>query len=129
MLIKVLWAGLGGFIGAAARFSALLLISKLPMSSKFPMATMIINVVGAMVMGAVTQLPGKFAFINADAMVFLTVGILGGFTTFSAFSYETVLLFEKGRTLLAIAYILGSVILCMIGIVFGRMMISLLTKS
>jgi len=88
----------------------------------FPLGTLGINVMGSFLMGVVVE---YFAFrtgLSQQARLFLTTGILGGFTTFSTFSLEAGLLIERGQGWLAVVYIAGSVILS-IGGLFTAMMI------
>src|SRR5262245_25873857 len=101
---------LGGGIGAALRHGCTVGIARL-VGTAFPYATMFENVAGSLVMGL---LAGYFAFKSGASeqwRLFLTTGILGGYTTFSAFSLDTALLYERGEFGLAALYVLGSVAL------------------
>ncbi|AOO84716.1 fluoride efflux transporter CrcB [Bosea vaviloviae] len=87
----------------------------------FPYGTLAINVVGSGLMGLVA---GWFAFkagegAPQDLRLFLTTGILGGFTTFSAFSLDAILLWERGEAMLAAGYVLGSVVVSLAALVGG----------
>jgi CrcB protein len=109
---------LGGGLGAATRHGANLLVARM-MGSGFPFGTLAINVLGSFLMGAIV---GYFAFRGEASQhwrLFLTTGILGGFTTFSAFSLETVLLYERGQLAMAIFYVVASVGLAVAGLVGG----------
>jgi fluoride exporter len=82
----------------------------------FPLGILLINVIGSSVMGFVA---GWFAFkghASQEVRLFLTTGILGGFTTFSAFSLDAALLYERGQPWLAVTYVLASVILSIGGL-------------
>jgi CrcB protein len=109
---------LGGGIGTALRHGVNLLSARL-FGTTFPWHTLIENVTGSLVMGL---LAGYFA-LKGDASqhwrLFLTTGILGGYTTFSAFSLDTVLLYERGETALAALYVLASVALAIGGLFAG----------
>ena len=110
---------LGGGLGAALRHGVNLISARL-FGSAFPWHTLIENVTGSLVMGV---LAGYFAF-KADPSsqhwrLFLTTGILGGYTTFSAFSLDTILLYERGQTGLAALYVLASVAIAVGGLVAG----------
>jgi CrcB protein len=109
---------LGGGIGTALRHGVNLLSARL-FGTTFPWHTWIENVTGSLVMGL---LAGYFA-LKGDASqhwrLFLTTGILGGYTTFSAFSLDTVLLYERGETALAALYVLASVALAIGGLFAG----------
>ena len=88
---------------------------------EFPWGTMIINIAGSTVMGL---LAGWFAFKAGvswaqSSRLFLTTGVLGGFTTFSAFSLDAVLMWERGAMGAAAGYVSGSVVFALIGLYFG----------
>jgi fluoride exporter len=111
---------LGGGLGAACRHGVNLAAARL-LGSGFPWGTFIVNVVGSVVMGLIAAF---FAFKAGSGWsqhfrLFLTTGILGGFTTFSAFSLDTVLLWERGEVGQAVAYVLGSVGLSILGLFAG----------
>ena len=114
-----LLVGIGGALGAMARYGFSGVIARLwPMG--FPLATLLINVIGSIAMGLLVGLLARFLPPwQEDARLFVAVGILGGFTTFSAFSLDTVLLLERGELLQAGAYVLLSVVLCLIGLYLG----------
>jgi CrcB protein len=109
---------LGGGIGAALRHGINLGAARW-FGTGFPFSTLIINVTGSLIMGLVA---GYFAF-KGDASqhwrLFLTTGILGGYTTFSAFSLDAALLYERGEVSLAAVYVLGSVVLSIAGLFAG----------
>ena len=110
--------GLGGALGAISRHFATRWISNI-LGSGFPYGTMSVNVIGSVLMGMlVTLLANKFA-ISQELRGFVAVGLLGGFTTFSAFSLETALLIERNTWGLAALYITGSVILSVGGLFVG----------
>ena len=120
-MLKCLYVGLGGFIGSVCRY--LLGIVFVCESSAFPVKTLLINISGSLIIGLISEFSLKISPINADLMLFLTVGVCGGFTTFSTFSLETVNLFEKGKTLLGIEYAAASLLLCIIGVMLGKAII------
>jgi CrcB protein len=109
---------LGGGLGAALRHGINLLSARL-FGTAFPWHTLIENVTGSLVMGL---LAAYFA-LKGDASqhwrLFMTTGILGGYTTFSAFSLDTVLLYERGETAMAALYVLASVALAIGGLFAG----------
>lgn len=110
-LIVFLGAGLGG----AARYGTGLLFSRFAALTAFPVSTFVVNIVGSLLMGLIigffSTRSGQDVVLSNSWKLFLTTGIMGGFTTFSAFSLETVLLMENGDIGTALAYILSSVIL------------------
>jgi len=109
---------LGGGVGAALRHGVNLGTARL-FGTAFPYGTLTVNVVGSLIMGA---LAAYFAF-KGDATqhwrLFLTTGILGGFTTFSAFSLDVALLYERGEIGLAALYVAVSVIVSLAGLFAG----------
>ena len=109
---------LGGGLGAALRHGVNLLSARL-FGTAFPWHTLIENVTGSLAMG----LLGAYFALKGDASqhwrLFLTTGILGGYTTFSAFSLDTVLLYERGETAMAALYVLASVALAIGGLFAG----------
>jgi len=107
---------IGAGIGGAIRHGVNLLAARL-VGMSFPYGTLSINIVGSMAMGLCAA---YFAFRGADASqpwrLFLTTGILGGFTTFSAFSLDVAVLWERGDMVGALLYVLGSVILSILAL-------------
>ena len=114
-----LLVGAGGALGAMARYGAALLVARLwPMS--FPLATLLINITGSIAMGIFVGLMAKLLPANQEPLrLFVAIGILGGFTTFSSFSLDTITLIERGARLPAIAYVALSVVVCLIGLYLG----------
>lgn len=108
----------GGGLGATLRHVINITCARC-MGTAFPWGTFIINVTGSTVMGLIA---GYFAFKGEASYpwrLFLMTGILGGYTTFSAFSLDTALLYERGEIGLALAYVLGSVVLSIAGLFCG----------
>jgi len=115
MIATYAWVALGGAIGSMARFWMANAVAALT-GPNFPWGTLGINVIGSFVIGltfALTGPEGRLDMVPADARTFVMVGICGGFTTFSSFSLQTLLLLQSGEGLRAAAYILGSVALCL----------------
>lgn len=111
--------GLGGAIGAMARYGAGLGIARV-WSQPFPLATLLINIVGSVLMGMfVGGMAKLIPSWSETARLFVAVGVLGGFTTFSSFSLDTIVLFERGEVVLAGVYVLLSVVVCLIGLYLG----------
>src|SRR3981189_876342 len=112
---------IGGGVGAALRHGVNLAMARW-LGTAFPFATLTENVTGSLVMGL---LVGYFAFhggIPQHWRLFVTTGILGGYTTFSAFSLDTALLYERGEVSLAAVYVLGSVLLSIAALFAGLAM-------
>ena len=113
---------LGGGIGAALRHGTNLLGARL-LGIQFPFGTLTVNIVGSLLMGL---LAGYFAFrgeASQHLRLFLTTGILGGYTTFSAFSLDAVLLWERHQPGLAALYVLASVVLSIAALMAGLMLV------
>lgn len=117
-MTPLLYVGAGGALGAMARFLMAGWVQRAA-GGAFPWGTLSVNVAGAFAMGVVVALAMKAASFPADLRVFLTSGVLGGFTTFSAFSVETALMIEKGDFLNATLYIAASVILTVLFLFCG----------
>lgn len=111
----------GGALGAVARHLLSAQVTKLA-GSGFPLGIMLVNVFGSLIMGLlVTMLAAKFD-ASPELRGFLAVGLLGGFTTFSTFSLETVILMERGDYLQVALYVVGSVLLAVLGLMAGMAM-------
>jgi fluoride exporter len=114
-----LWVFLGGGLGAAARHGVGSLSASL-LGSRYPWGTFFINVLGSLLIGILAEWFALQSQASAHLRLFLITGILGGFTTFSAFSLEIGLLHERGATAAAILYAVLSV-LCGVAAMFGGM--------
>lgn len=120
-MLNALAVGCGGFIGAITRYLLSIFISRInPMN--FPVSTLIINLIGSFLIGILTQLLSNMYPANKRLLLFLTTGILGGFTTFSTFSLETVNLYQNGNTLFAVLNIVLSIAMCLSGTVLGKLL-------
>jgi len=116
----------GGGLGATLRHLVNLTCAR-AIGTGFPWGTFIINISGSTVMGLIA---GYLAFKGGASQhwrLFLMTGILGGYTTFSAFSLDTALLYERGELGLAAAYVLGSVVLSIAGLFAGLALMRHLT--
>jgi len=108
-MIMVFAVGLGGAIGAVCRYLLSSGVAQV-MGTQFPWGIMLVNIIGGLAMGIITQMATQTAQIPLELKTFLTTGILGGFTTFSAFSLDTAQLIERGDTMNAALYVTGSVL-------------------
>ncbi|UNK41596.1 fluoride efflux transporter CrcB [Luteimonas sp. S4-F44] len=112
---------LGGGLGAAVRHGVN--VVALRAGTTFPYGTLCINVVGSLLMGVVVAWFAARSGLSPSLRLFLATGVLGGFTTFSAFSLEAALLYERGQTALAVAYVLASVVLSIGGLFAGMALV------
>jgi fluoride exporter len=121
-MLSLVWVALGGAIGSVLRYGVNLATPRF-LGNDFPWASLTVNVVGSFLMGLlVAFLTEKFAH-QPDLRLFLTTGILGGFTTFSAFSLDVLGLMQRGENSVALVYVLASVALSILA-VFGGFMLS-----
>lgn len=118
-MIHILFVVIGGFFGAICRYSFTKLFNA-KYTSKFPIATFIVNLLGSFLLGFVL---GNVENINVH--LFVGTGFLGAFTTFSTFNLEAIQLFERKEKILAIMYIcltyLGGIIFAFSGFLLGKM--------
>ena len=95
---KVLLVGLGGFVGTVARYALGGWIARTKAGGTFPFGTLAVNVLGCLAIGLLAGLAETRGVLSDTTRTVLFVGLLGGFTTFSAFGYETVALLRAGQT-------------------------------
>ncbi|HCD77733.1 MAG TPA: fluoride efflux transporter CrcB [Prevotella sp.] len=119
---NMLFVALGGAIGSVARY----LVSKMvneSFSSSFPLATMLVNIAGCVLIGIFLSLSERFS-LGEGSRLLLTVGLCGGFTTFSTFMNENLLLLRVGSIGQLALYAGGSVALGLLGVFAGRYLCS-----
>ena len=116
-MVAVLCVGLVGFIGSVGRY----LLGLVPVEGDFPLMTFTVNFAGAVLIGAVFEAATEGSSLPDNAVLFLKTGVCGGFTTFSAFSLETLALLERGKYATGALYACGSVLACLAGVVIGRL--------
>lgn len=116
MIHTVLQVALGGAIGASLRYGLNHGAMRM-MGPGFPWGTMVANIVGSFLMGVLVVMLGKFG--GTRFAPFLMTGVLGGFTTFSAFSLDAVTLMERGQGGVALTYVLGSVVVSILALFAG----------
>ena len=118
-MIPILLVGIGGAIGSIARYLSGVLVGRV-WPTTFPLATMLVNISGSLVMGLfIGWLARTTPAWQADARLFVAVGVLGGFTTLSSFSLDTVMLLERGEIGQAALYVGGSVIVSIAALFVG----------
>ena len=108
-MYHVLFVAAGGAIGAAMRHLVGLAALRLA-GPTFPWGTLTVNLAGSFLMGVLIELLARKAGVSAEVRLFAATGILGGFTTFSAFSLDVVVLWERGALFAAASYALVSVV-------------------
>ena len=108
-MIECIVVGLGGFLGAVSRY----LIGLVPVREgmAFPIKTFVINIIGSFAIGLIAAAAARAGAADSRLVLFLKVGICGGFTTFSTFSNDSLLLLKQGHPGTFIFYALASVIL------------------
>lgn len=114
----ILAVAVGGALGATGRH----LVSRASvhlLGTAFPWGTVLVNVTGSLIMGALIELAALKLSMSLEMRAFVFVGLLGGFTTFSTFSLDAVTLFERGEVLPAFFYVTGSVVASITGLFLG----------
>jgi fluoride exporter len=108
---KLFLAGLGGFIGSSLRYIVTGYVQQSSRSISFPYGTLAVNLAGCFIIGFLSQLADTRGVFSAESRTFVFVGLLGGFTTFSAFGNETMNLWRDGQNGLALANIAAHLVL------------------
>ena len=125
-MIKVALIALGGGIGSVLRYLCTTVVHQL-YGAIFPAGTFIVNILGSFVIGLLWVYSDRFAF-SRETRVFVFVGILGGFTTFSSYAIETLNLLQDRQIVLAAANVLGTNILCLLACYAGFVAGNILTN-
>jgi CrcB protein len=119
--VNLLLIAIGGALGSVARY----LLSTFVMRASgtlFPLGTFVVNFVGCVVFGAIVGAAQQRLVLSADARAFLLIGILGGFTTFSSYAFESVALLRDGQLFAASINIVGQVVAGLAGLWSGYLM-------
>ena len=129
-MLTYFWVAVGGAIGSVARLWLSVHIALLT-GLGFPWGTILVNILGSLVIGFVATLtgPNGRVVVPVDAQAFVMVGLCGGFTTFSAFSLQTLELARDGRLLYAGANIVLSVVLCLTAVAIGHWLATLFGRA
>lgn len=122
MLRTILIVGTGGFIGSVMRYLVQFYVEK-GMISTFPMGTLIANVAGSFIIGVIFALAEKGNIMNSEWRIFLTTGICGGFTTFSAFAYNNFMMIKEQSFLQLFLNIAGSLFLGILAVYIGIILV------
>lgn len=119
---KILWVGIGGFAGAVLRYLACGHVQKWTENHHFPYGTIVVNMVGCLIIGLLSWLADARDFFTAEMRLFVFIGLLGAFTTFSTFSNETVSLIQNAKGDMAIVNIGTHLVLGLIAVWGGRVL-------
>ena len=121
-MAKIFLAGIGGFVGSVLRYSVSGFVQDLSRSIDFPYGTLAVNLIGCFAIGFLSQLAETRGFFTAETRTLIFIGVLGGFTTFSAFSNETINLWREGESLLATINVAAHLVLCLGAVWLSRAM-------
>ncbi|WP_137133963.1 fluoride efflux transporter CrcB [Rhizobium sp. FKY42] len=117
-MLNIVLVAVGGAFGSVCRYLTGILMTRL-MGPAFPWGTITVNIVGSFAIGLLTELVARRFDASLEMRLLLVVGILGGFTTFSSFSLDTVALIEKGAVSSAVIYVFSSVVISLIATFAG----------
>lgn len=117
-MTRFLLVCLGGALGSGARYLVALSVPRL-LGTAFPYATLIVNVAGSFALAAMMHVALASAVISPNLRLFLATGVMGGFTTYSTFNYETLEYLRQGALWLAAFNVAGTTILCLLGAIAG----------
>jgi fluoride exporter len=118
MFRTILIVGIGGFIGSVLRYLGQLAAGKI-FSPSFPMGTFLINILGCFFIGIVFAMSEKGNLLTAEMRLFLAVGFCGGFTTFSTFASDNLMMLKDNSVGLLLLNVLGSVVLGILAVYLG----------
>ena len=124
----LLLVGIGGFVGSVARWKLGGLVLHLTAQQRFPYSTFAVNVAGCLVAGVLAGLAEKHDLFGPDARLFLFTGLLGGFTTFSAFWLDALYLLRRGDVATVLLYALGSVAAGLLAAWVGMKLVGLVPR-
>ena len=96
-LPQLLWVGIGGFLGSMARFVLSGFLDRFSPTFAFPIGTLAVNILGCFLIGLLHGLAESRNLLGTDIRIFLFIGVLGGFTTFSTFGFESLALLKDGE--------------------------------
>ena len=119
----IILVALGGAIGSVCRFKLSGFVLHQTLDWRFPLGTFLVNVIGCLVIGVLAGLILKFEMFSTHSRLLLITGIMGGFTTFSAFGLETFYLLREKEFLVAGSYVLGSVMVGLFAVLIGFLLV------
>ena len=123
---SIILIGIGGAIGAILRYLMSTWIQN--GGQTFPYGTLAVNIIGSFLLSLVMYTSEYLNLVNEDTRIFLTIGLLGAFTTLSTFSYETFKFMEKGEMLLLTKYVVATIVFSLLAIYLSRAIVLGVTK-
>ncbi|HVF25554.1 MAG TPA: fluoride efflux transporter CrcB [Anaerolineales bacterium] len=127
-ILSVLYVAFGGALGSVSRYLLGAWTQTLSKSIDFPYGTLAVNLIGCFLIGFLSQLVETRSVFTSEERAFIFIGLLGGFTTFSAFGNDTINMLRDGRTFHALANVAANVIVGLAFVWFGRTVAGLLWK-
>lgn len=125
-MLQIIYIGVGGFIGAVSRFLVSRYMNNLLPS--FPLGTLTVNIIGSFILGFIVYSVSLGKSISPDMRDFITIGILGGFTTMSSFAYESFRLMELNQLLMFSLNLALNLVLCIAAVYAGKELAVLIAK-
>jgi len=127
-MVKAIYVGIGGFLGAIFRYALGTYIHSVTKHLPFYFSTLSVNIIGCILIGVLAGFFENQQILNHEIRLFLILGLLGSFTTFSTFSLDTMTLFGEERFFLGVINIFSHVILGLGGVLLGREIIKIVSK-
>jgi CrcB protein len=115
-----LLVGAGGFVGSVMRYLISGWVQRLSSGGSFPIGTLVVNLSGCLAIGVLAELAEARGVLSPQVRALLVVGVLGGYTTFSAFANESLNLFRDGEVFLGLVNVLLTVVACLVAVWAGR---------
>jgi CrcB protein len=115
---RLWWIGLGGAVGTLARYGVAIWCQQ-RFGASFPWGTLVVNVIGSFLLAVVMQVAISTTLLSETSRLALSTGVMGGFTTYSSFNYETTKLFEQGAWKTACVYVAVTVLACLMAGLLG----------
>jgi CrcB protein len=122
MIKNVIIIGFGGFLGTISRYLSTVYVHKW-ISISFPLGTFLVNIVGCFLIGIFFGISEKSEIMSTDLRLFLTIGFCGGFTTFSTFASDNIMMLKDQQFLYMALYTIGSVALGILMVYLGQLLI------